>query len=190
MKSDKKERKTLQVANEKAPEPTVIDKIKFLFNEHHSMVYRAAYRVTGSEDDAEDVLQTVFLKLLQLEESGETPERPRAYLYKAAVNGSLDLLRRRKRWNSFPLDEGHLSVNGGGWSKEFERGETHELVRRALCNLSPLESKVFIMKYFEDCANKEISEILDTTSNNVNVALHSARKKLKKELSKSLERKS
>ena len=90
-------------ANEKVPETTVIDRIKFLFDEHHSMVFRAAYRVTGREDDAEDVLQTVFLKLLQLEEwhhpdvvdDEERPSGSETFAQLAAVLSSGELAHYR-----------------------------------------------------------------------------------------------
>src|SRR4030042_683880 len=65
-----------------------------LFEEHHSLVYRAAYRITGSASDAEDVLQTVFVRLTRSGDA-ERLDNPAAYLRRAAVNAALDLLRRR-----------------------------------------------------------------------------------------------
>lgn len=177
----------MQAAKERAPDVSTKEKIRFLFEEHYAMVYRAAYRVTGRAEEAEDVLQTVFLRLLQLEREGDLPDNPRAYLHRSAVNGSLDLLRKRKRWNMYALD-GREELTGEEEGCALERREFHDRLRRALLGLSPLESKVFIMKYLEDCSNKEIAQILDSTVNNINVALHSARNKLKKKLSDSIER--
>ncbi|MFC1852477.1 RNA polymerase sigma factor [candidate division CSSED10-310 bacterium] len=163
------------------------EKIRHLFNDYYPTVYRTAYRITGRTDDAEDILQTVFLKLVQLEKSVDFPENPTAYLYRATVNSSLDLLRRKKRWKIFSLNEdSNLSTSDHIYP--VEQQEIHDQLRAALINLSALESKVFIMKYFENMSNTEISEILETSSNNINVALHSARKKLKKKLFKYLER--
>src|SRR5437764_3859272 len=68
-----------------------------LFHEHYSLVYRAAYRVTGNAEDAEDVVQTLFLKLLRRQRPLDLDSNPKGYLHRAAVNAALDLLRSRKR---------------------------------------------------------------------------------------------
>ncbi|MDE0178872.1 MAG: hypothetical protein OXP36_09760, partial [Gammaproteobacteria bacterium] len=69
------------------------------FEEHHRRVFRAAFRVTGSIDDAEDVLQTVFLNMMKRESNAgvDLGNDPKSYLCRAAVNPALDLLRTPKR---------------------------------------------------------------------------------------------
>jgi len=56
-----------------------------IFREHYQLVYRTAYSVTGSRQDAEDVLQTIFLRLIQREIPPDLRRSPKAYLYRAAV---------------------------------------------------------------------------------------------------------
>src|SRR5215208_406271 len=76
------------------------------FRRHHEAVFRAAYRITGNPMDAEDVLQTVFTRLLRREEGeGLDPEGAGSYLHRAAVNAALDLLRARRRSRSVRLEE-------------------------------------------------------------------------------------
>ena len=75
-----------------------------IFLEHKDLVFRAAYRVTGNATDAEDVLQTVFLRLARLEKFPEITNLP-GYLHRSAVNASLDLLRGRKDSQTLSLDE-------------------------------------------------------------------------------------
>src|SRR4051794_10999107 len=65
-----------------------------LFWAHHELVLRAAYRITGNMADAEDVAQTVFIRLAAT--PNESISNPESYLYRAAVNGALDFIRRRK----------------------------------------------------------------------------------------------
>jgi RNA polymerase sigma-70 factor (ECF subfamily) len=61
-----------------------------LFGEHHRRVLAAVYRITGSMADAEDVTQAVFLRLA----SADGPvTNASSYLYRAAINGALDVLR-------------------------------------------------------------------------------------------------
>src|SRR6185295_13285444 len=68
-----------------------------IFEEHYDLVFRTAYGVTGSPEDAEDIVQTIFLRLLGRTLPAEWMKNPRAYLYKAAVNLSLNTIRRRQR---------------------------------------------------------------------------------------------
>src|SRR5580698_4766337 len=76
-----------------------------IFREHHAMVFRAAYRVTGNANDAEDVLQTVFLRMMKRDPSAERVENIASFLHRAAVNAALDLMRSRQSGRSIPLDE-------------------------------------------------------------------------------------
>ena len=75
--------------------------IERLFADNKELDFRAAYRVTGNSSDAEDVLQTVFLRLLR---SPQPPEihHLRAYLHRAAVNAALDLLRSMESRQDVP----------------------------------------------------------------------------------------
>jgi RNA polymerase sigma factor (sigma-70 family) len=66
-----------------------------LYERHYETVFRAALRVTGNPADAEDVLQTVFLRVLSRSEQDDAAGRPAAYFRRAAVNAAVDLLRRR-----------------------------------------------------------------------------------------------
>jgi RNA polymerase sigma factor (sigma-70 family) len=66
-----------------------------LYEQHYEAVFRAALRVTGNPADAEDVLQTVFLRVLSRSERAEAARHPAAYFRRAAVNAAVDLLRRR-----------------------------------------------------------------------------------------------
>ena len=64
-----------------------------LFSEHHEKVLLAAYRVTGNMQDAEDVLQSVFLRLLKRRDPQSYGVNAAAYLRRAATNAGIDLLR-------------------------------------------------------------------------------------------------
>src|SRR5258705_8857535 len=70
-----------------------------LFSEHREMVYRAAYSVTGNKQDAQDVLQTVFLKLIDQGLMLESAANPKGYLYRAAINEARQKFRTRTRQN-------------------------------------------------------------------------------------------
>src|SRR5207253_3543320 len=79
--------------------------IEQICRDHHGMVFRAAYRITGNASDAEDVLQTVFLRLMRRDASAEAVGNMASYLHRAAVNSALDLMRSRQNARSIPLDD-------------------------------------------------------------------------------------
>lgn len=156
------------------------DAVSRLFDEAAGMVHRTAWRITGRPEDAEDVLQSVFLHLVRSPPM-PWPDRPAAYIHRAAVNASLDLLRRRRRTSEVPIDDAVASPRGDqedALSIIHEQGLAHRL-RNALPLLSPLEVEVFSLRCFEDRSNAEIAEMLGKSANHVGVTLHAARKKLR-----------
>ncbi|MFN2492426.1 MAG: RNA polymerase sigma factor, partial [Pyrinomonadaceae bacterium] len=79
--------------------------LEILFRTHHDRVFRTAHRITGSPADAEDVLQTVFLRLVKGGNAYDLSDNPEAYLSRAAINASFDLMRTRSRSKSVELTE-------------------------------------------------------------------------------------
>src|SRR5688572_12808487 len=73
-----------------------------IFRQYSRLVYRTAYGVTGNAEDAEDVLQTIFLRLVRREPPPNLRNNPQAYLYRAAVNVSLSIIRSRREYASTP----------------------------------------------------------------------------------------
>src|SRR4051812_2445487 len=76
-----------------------------LYERHYEAVYRAALRVTGNPVDAEDVLQTVFLRALSRGGDLDGVAQPAAYFRRAAVNAAVDVLRRRELHAESAYDE-------------------------------------------------------------------------------------
>jgi RNA polymerase sigma-70 factor (ECF subfamily) len=157
-----------------------------VFRTHHRLVFQSAFRITGNAEDAEDVLQTVFLRLARREEGHGLDENPAGYLHRAAVNAALDIVRSRKSARSTALDdvEPVLSDPDPNRSPERRRGgsEILEAVREALGRLNPRTAEVFALRYLEGYGNNEIAEILGTSRSTVGVMLHRARQKLKEDI--------
>src|ERR1700722_1797551 len=87
------------------PAPQAAADLEQIFRDHHGMVFRAAYRVTGSASDAEDVLQTVFLRMLKRDPEAEPVASIASFLHRAAVNAAVDLVRSRKHIRNIPPAE-------------------------------------------------------------------------------------
>lgn len=149
-----------------------------LYSEHHRKVLLAAYRVTGSMPDAEDVLQAVFLRLLKRGDRLSFAESSSAYLCRAAINGSLDLLRSKSRVQIESLNEEITPSQTGAAESETRQAEQRRHLRKALQTLDQRAAEVFALRVFEDFSNTEIATVLDTTSNNVAVIYHKARTQL------------
>ena len=165
--------------------------LETLFRAHHGRVFRTAQRITGSPSDAEDVLQTVFLRLLKGQETYDLSLNPEAYLSRAAINASLDLLRSRNRSKSVALDDvDSESLPGTHRSPEAEHAdrELRILVRQAVARLGTTAAEMFILRYYEGFDNKEIAALLKTSPVVVGVVLHRARTKLRKEIGHYLEK--
>lgn len=159
--------------------------IESLFREHHDRVFRVAYRITGSIVDAEDVLQTVFLRLSRRQSEVNLEPNPGSYLHRAAINASLDLMRQRWRSESVPIDD-VASILTSNPNVDPESQHVHrELrarIRRALSRLGERSAEMFVLKYFEGYNNQEIAEIMGTSTMVVGVLLHRARTRVKKEV--------
>jgi RNA polymerase sigma-70 factor (ECF subfamily) len=155
-----------------------------IFREHHALVFRAAYRVTGNADDAEDVLQTVFLRMVKRDAGAERVENMASFLHRAAVNAALDLVRARQNVRSIPLDELEPVLSEPAHrSPERIRhsGEIREWLRGALARLNPRIAEMFMLRFFDGKDNPEIARLLETTPGTVAVTLSRTRDRLEKE---------
>jgi RNA polymerase sigma-70 factor (ECF subfamily) len=165
-----------------------------VFEKHHGAVYRAAYRITGNAMDAEDVLQTVFTRLLRRpaapSESGSTDrldlsQSAGSYLHRAAVNAALDLLRSRRRSRLVALGDVEQELIDEERPDPERSSSSRELGRRlraALSRLSPRQAEIFTLRYLEGLGNLEIARLLGSSQTAIAVILHRARHRLQREL--------
>ena len=153
------------------------------FEEHHRRVFRAAFRVTGSIDDAEDVLQTVFLNMMKRETAAglDLGNDPKSYLCRAAVNAAVDVLRANKRKTTLEPQAGSGDETDGA-DAEVARGELRRQLRSALSRLSPRAASIVALRFFEGYGNAEIAAMLGTSPSSIAVTLHRARRRLRAEL--------
>ena len=157
-----------------------------VFRAHHARVLKAAYRVTGSVSDAEDVAQSVFLRLARTGIDRSRITYLEGYLHRAAVNGALDLIRSRANREDVPLEDEALPVSVSNSAVSPERThsslEIRNWLRRALTELSPRTAEMFVLRYIEGLDNPEIAKEMNTSQAVVAVTLHRVRAKLKKDL--------
>ena len=169
-----------------------LEELGALFRNHYKGIFRVAYRITGSQSDAEDVLQTIFVRLTPGWAGRDLSPNPRAFLYRAAINSSLDIVRSRKRANSVSLDvvdfDQSSKHSAASPADEFADLELRELVRQAVAKLEGRAATAFALRYYEGYDNGRIAEILGTSQMVVAVTLHRARTRLRKEIGNYLEK--
>ena len=168
---------TLVTTKHEDPVPIIPNTLDDMYREHHGMVFRTAHRITGHAADAEDVLQTVFLRIVRRDVSADVIERPENYLRRAAVHAALDLVRARR-----PPAEVDLERLPAGTGSRPDSGDLHELLRRAVSELPERSAEIFTLRFFEGLTNPEIARSLGISSITVAVTLHRTRRILQKKL--------
>jgi len=165
-----------------AAEPEAAIDVEQVFEEHHAMVFRAAYRVTGNSSDAEDVLQTVFLRLVRRPADAEAVGNVSGYLHRAAVNAALDLLRSRQAAPNTPLEDMPIPASScPAPDRVLASGEIREWLRSTVARLSPRAAEIFALRFYEGRENPEIARLLGTTEGTVAVTLSRTRDRIQKE---------
>jgi RNA polymerase sigma-70 factor (ECF subfamily) len=155
-----------------------------IFLEHHHMVYKTARGVLGNPTDAEDIVQTIFLRLLDRGISADIKRNPRGYLYRAAVNESLNVIRSRKRV-LLVADQERMEAQAAP-EPDASADEIHRHLYEAVSRLSEGWAEMLVLRYVHKYSDAEIAKLLGKTRGTVAVTLFRARARLKKWMSDSL----
>jgi len=160
------------------------EELERIFREHSALVYRTAFGITRRPEDAEDILQSLFLRLFHCDIPADFIRNPSAYLYRSAVNATLNLVRSRRRLVlTYEFDDLESSM---GTHRMNEFPAAHEYLRAALAELHPKAAETFILRYVHGYSVREIAGLLGTSSGTVAVSLFRSRARLKKSIRKYL----
>lgn len=169
-------RRTLQSALAEEPAIVVPSEFERIFRAHHGLVFRTAYRITGNAADAEDVSQTVFLRLFRRGASEAVLENEESYLRRAAINAALDVIRSRQTDRTVELPD--LPAEP---AHEDPR-ELRQALARAMAQLKPRPAEIFALRFLEGFSNPQIARMLGISQVLVAVLVHRTRQQLRKEL--------
>lgn len=156
-------------------------------------VYRVAYQYCGNQSDAEDIVQNVFLKLLQMKKSFADEEYLRRWLIRVAVNEAKNLNMSFWKRQMLPLEwTGNVEFVGQpedamaeayGAEGAYELpGREHSELYEAVMALAPKYRIVVHLYYYEDYSVKEIAKLLGIRETTIQTRLMRARAKLKEVL--------
>src|SRR5579863_5174183 len=167
------------------------DAYRVLVDRHTRSVFRLAYRMTGNEQDSEDVVQETFLRAYKQLHRYEARSSFATWLYRIAANYSLDLVRRRKRHGEVALGESAppsedapevvhtLPSPDPGPERLMFSGKVQEKVAKTLDELSQQERTAFVLRHFEGQSIDEISRALGLSENAAKHSIFRAVQKLR-----------
>ncbi len=142
-------------------------------------IYNAAYRVLGNAEDAADIAQAVFLKVAERLEEYDPRFKFFSWLYRIAINESLNLLRRNGREE--PLDEEMDIPGADSANPEWQLGEAQvsRRVQGALMRMRAEDRVMIALRHFSECSYREIAAILELDERTVKSRLYEARSRLR-----------
>jgi RNA polymerase sigma factor (sigma-70 family) len=148
-----------------------------LFHEHSAMLYRTAYGMLGNRADAEDVLQTLFVRLLQRDLPQDLLRNPAGYLYRGAVNGSINVIRARKRFVPAEPDVFEVALDD-----QPSRGaeDLHRRLMEAIAGLNLKDTHVLVLRYVHDRSDAQIAQLLGVSRGTIAMRLFRLRFRLRK----------
>jgi RNA polymerase sigma-70 factor (ECF subfamily) len=159
------------------------DAFRVLVEQHSRSVFRLAYRMTGNEQDAEDVVQESFLRAYKQLGRFESRANFGTWIYRITANCCVDLMRARQarhdQSRSESLDTTEPLPAGDGPSPErlAESAQIERRVQQALVALSPLERAAFTLRHYE---GRSIDDISATLGLGTSAAKHSVFRAVKK----------
>jgi RNA polymerase sigma-70 factor, ECF subfamily len=170
------------------------DAYRALVERHSRSLFRLAYRMTGNEQDAEEVVQEAFLRAYRRLDKFELRANFGTWVYRIAVNCSLDLMRKRKsemeqrqqpsanededRPAAIEMAESQLPTP----DRLALSVELREQVKLAMATLSAVERTAFVMRHYEGCSIEEIGEVLGLNTGATKNSVFRAVEKLRRHL--------
>ena len=159
------------------------DAFRVLVERHSRSVFRLAFRMTGNEHDAEDVVQESFLRAYKQLGRFESRANFGTWLYRITANCAVDLMRARQarhdmsRAESLDADVHQPAADSPDPERAAHSAEIERTVQQAMSELSPLERAAFTLRHYE---GRSIDEIATTLGLGTSAAKHSVFRAVKK----------
>ncbi|MDE6292040.1 MAG: sigma-70 family RNA polymerase sigma factor [Muribaculaceae bacterium] len=143
-------------------------------------VYWQIRKLVVRHEDADDILQNVFLKAWNNVRHFRGDAKLSTWLFKIAINESINFINKEKTRNQMTLDDGDDSflLNNIQADEYFDGDELQAELLRAVAKLPEKQRLVFNMRYYDEMKYEEISEILGTSVGALKASYHHAVKKI------------
>lgn len=148
--------------------------MKLLMDEYQERLYWHIRRLVVYEDDAEDMLQEVFVKIYQKFDTFKGNSSLFSWIYRLATNETLSFLRRKKEEN-LSLDMARLQTA----DSYFEYGDKEAIaLQEAIHALPPKQQTTFNLRYYDELTFKQIAEIMETSESSAKANYCFAKQKI------------
>src|SRR5687768_11744244 len=139
-----------------------------LYDRYAPSVYRRAFAVVGRDADAWDLVQEVFLKVLQARQGFRREAAPSTYLYRATIHASVSALRKRTHRDVAPDSGGHVDPAA---LDTVEQADCRDLLRKLAAVLDERSLAIAAMHHLDAMIQDDIAEVLGLSRKTVNRAL-------------------
>ena len=147
--------------------------------EYSEQLYWQARRIVLTHDDADDVIQNVFLKAWTHLDDFHQDSRLSTWLYRITINESVDFVRRKKNQSIVSTDQEETGIaNMLLADNYFDGDETQALLQEAIAQLPDVQRTVFNLRYYDDMKYSDMSELLKTSEGSLKASYHIAVKKI------------
>jgi RNA polymerase sigma-70 factor (ECF subfamily) len=147
-----------------------------LVKKYERQVFSTAYRMTNNAEDAEDITQSVFIKVYENLRSYRPEHKFFSWIYRITVNETMNFLKQRNRIQE--LDEDKLRENETP-EEVYEKAELTDRVQNALLEIPLVYRVVLLLKHFNHFSYREIAYIMDVSEKKVKSRLFTARQHLR-----------
>lgn len=146
--------------------------------QYSEKLYWTIRRIVLVHDDANDVLQNVFIKAWKNIGDFHNQAKISTWLYRIAVNESLDFLRRKRETASLDVDENMGVAKRLMADEYFDGDQAQALLQEAIAMLPDVQRVVFNLRYFDEMKYSDISQMLNTSEGALKASYHIAVKKI------------
>ena len=162
-----------------ANERTRNEAFNLLLNKYQQKIYWHVRRLVIDHDDADDLVQDVFIKVWKNLANFRSDSQLYTWIYRIATNECITFLNNKKHKNNIPLDEVSYDLADSLVESPYFDGDQIQLkLQKALLTLPEKQRLVFNMKYYDDLKYDEISEVLGTSVGALKASFHLAVKKI------------
>lgn len=152
-----------------------------LVNQYSEPLYWQIRRLVNNHEDASDLLQNTFVKAWSKIDEFRNDAKISTWLYRIAINESIDFLRKQKNFNGVSTDaEDAVIANTLKSDPYFDGDDIQVKLQTAISLLPPAQKAVFNMRYFDEIPYSEISEITGTSEGALKASYHIAVQKISK----------
>lgn len=146
--------------------------------QYSEKLYWAIRRIVLCHDDANDVLQNVFIKVWKGIDDFQNRSKLSTWLYRIAVNEALDFLRRQRNVASLDTVDNMSVADQLEADQYFDGDRAQVLLQEAIASLPDVQRVVFNLRYYDELKYTEISQMLDTSEGALKASYHIAVKKI------------